>query len=373
MDSGPDVSIVVATYNRCAGLARLLRALDEQTYPASQFEVVVVDDGSSDATPELLRTVDVPYALRSYAQSNSGPAAARNLGVAQARGSLILFLDDDIVPAPGLVAAHVAAHGDATHTVVTGPLSPPPPAWRQPAWDRWDTMHLQEQYQAMTAGVFACTQRQFFTGNASLRRSLFDEAGGFDPRFKRAEDLELAWRMSALGARFTFEPRADGLHYSARPFRSWRRAAYLYGRYDVLMEREQGMPTFKIACREFHDRHHLNRWLTRLCIDRGLLSDAIVRGLSGVVHVADYLGAGRIASLALSNVFNVQYWQGMSDELGGAERLWQAVARHGEERLTDLRLVPAESEDVGHPAHSAAPRDTVSADGMMLDATGGRR
>jgi hypothetical protein len=234
-------------------------------------------------------------------------------------------------------------------------------------------MHLQEQYQAMTAGVFECTQRQFFTGNASLRRSLFDEAGGFDARFKRAEDMELAWRMSALGARFIFEPRADGLHFSARPFASWRRAAYLYGRYDVVMSHEKGIPTFELACREFHDRHRLNRWLARLCVDRRLLRDMVVYGLSGVVHVADDFGADRIASLALSNVFNVQYWQGVSDELGGAGRLWRAVARREEQSVTDDTVVSAESEAVGHPAQIAAPRDAVSADGMMLDATGGRR
>jgi glycosyltransferase involved in cell wall biosynthesis len=329
----PDVSIVVPTYNRCAGLERLLRALAAQAYPLSRFEVVVVDDGSTDATSELLRTIETPYVLRSLTQANSGPSVARNQGVQCARGSLILFLDDDVVPVPELVAAHVAAHGDDPDMVVTGPMSPPPSGWPQPAWDRWDALQLQKQYQAMLTGLFSCTQRQFFTANASLRRRMLLEAGGFDPDFKRAEDMELAWRLTRCGARFVFEPRADVVHYAARRFASWRHAAYLYGRYDVLMEREKAIPVFSIACRELHHRHLANRWLTRLCVGRRRLSNITVLGLAGAVHVADSVGADRVASLALSSIFNVQYWQGASDELGGPDRLWQAVAMRGAFRL----------------------------------------
>ena len=70
MATEPDVSIVVATYNRCEGLGQLLYALAEQTYPADRFEVVVVDDGSTDDTSELLQTIAVPYALHHLSQSN---------------------------------------------------------------------------------------------------------------------------------------------------------------------------------------------------------------------------------------------------------------------------------------------------------------
>src|SRR4051794_35676673 len=102
MDRCPAVSIVVATYNRCAGLGELLRALARQTYPADRFDVVVIDDGSTDGTQALLNRIQVPYALNCLAQANEGPASARNLGVHHARGRLVLFLDDDVVPVPEL-------------------------------------------------------------------------------------------------------------------------------------------------------------------------------------------------------------------------------------------------------------------------------
>lgn len=333
MEIGPDVSIVVASYNRCSGLQELLLALTRQTYPSDRFEVVVVDDGSTDGTEALLDRISVPYALRCKRQTNGGPAAARNLGVQHARGHLIVFLDDDVVPVPHLIDAHVAAHGDSTDRVVIGPMSPPPADWPQPIWDRWDAEQLQKQYRAMLAGQFACSQRQFFTANASVRREVILAAGGFDPAFRRAEDTELAWRMSCLGVQFVFEPRAEIVHYAARPFVSWCRNAYQYGRLDVVMEREKAIPVFRIACAEFHGRRAVNRWLARLCIGRPLLRDAMLRGLALTVHASERIGASRVASLALSSIFNVRYWQGTSDELGGPSHVWAAIAARGAPRL----------------------------------------
>jgi GT2 family glycosyltransferase len=336
MTDNPRVSIVVATYNRCAGLANLLHALAQQTFRADQIEVIVVDDGSTDGTPALLRTIRVPYALRAISQANGGPAVARNNGVQQARAGLILFLDDDVVPGPGLIEAHVAAHGTAADRVVTGPMLAPPKEWPQPAWDRWDAAQLMKQYEAMLAGIFPATQRQFFTANASLQRWMFLAAGGFDPVFRRAEDMELAWRMSAHGARFLFAPHATVVHYAARPFASWRNNAYQYGRFDVVMSREKAIPAVELACREFHHRRPVNRWLARLCTGRHRLGGAIVLGLAGIVHVATRLGADRAAALALSSIFNVQYWQGFSDELGGPDLLWRAIEARGALDLTAL-------------------------------------
>jgi hypothetical protein len=93
------------------------------------------------------------------------------------------------------------------------------------------------------------------------------------------------------------------------------------------MSRDKAIPVFPLACQEFHTRHPANRWLTRLCVGRRLLSQTTVLGLAGAVRLASGAGAERIASLALSSIFNVQYWQGASDELGSTERLWQAIER----------------------------------------------
>jgi glycosyltransferase involved in cell wall biosynthesis len=321
----PFVSIVTPTYNRRANLARLLHGLREQTYPPELFELVIVDDGSDDGTVAYLRELDVPFTLRVHEQAHAGPAEARNRGVEHAVGRLIVFLDDDVLPVPEVLAEHVATHGDATDLVVIGPMSPPGD-WPRPAWIRWDEDTLQAQYRAMIAGEWACSPRQFYTANASVLRERFLDAGGFDPRFKRAEDVELAFRLQDRGARFTFNPRAEIFHYASRSFAAWRRTPFQYGQYDVVMQRDKRHYLFDRACEEFHRRHPLNQLMVRATLGRPPIARTALGVLSGTVLAANRLGAARVARWGLSAIFGIQYWQGVSAELGGALPARRAIA-----------------------------------------------
>lgn len=319
----PLVSVVVPTFDRRRSITRLLDALAQQSYPAGRFEVVVVDDGSGDGTGDLLRARSSPYRLRVLDQPHRGAATARNLGVEHAAGPLIVFLDDDVVARADLLAAHVASH-TAPGVVAVGPMEPPV-GWPRPAWVRWDEEKLQRQYRALLAGEYPCTPRQFYTANASVERARFLATGGFDPGFARAEDIELACRLRDRGARFVFNPEAVVFHYASRSFAAWRRNAYLYGRYDVRMYREKGHELLPATAREFHGRRRLNRWAARVCVGRKSLLVAAVATLSAFVRSADALRLGRAASLALSAIFNLLYWQGVCDELGDARLMWRTV------------------------------------------------
>lgn len=319
----PSVSIVVPTYDRRASLARLLAGLEAQTLTA-QMEVVVVDDGSRDGTREWLRDARFTYDLRFFRQANAGPAAARNRGVAEARAELIVFLDDDVVPDPGLVAAHVAAHQATPNSVVCGPMLPPD-GWRRPAWIRWEEEKLLEQYRAMRDGVYPCTYRQLFTGNASLPRERFVAAGGFDTTFTRAEDVELGFRLDGLGVRFVFEPAARVWHYPQRTFKTWRRTPYSYGHADVVMYRDKGNPVLRAAFEEFHRRHRLSRAVARQCVGRPILFPFASVALTAVARLSDVFGLRPVAAASLSGLFNLLYWQGVCDALGGPQILWSAV------------------------------------------------
>jgi GT2 family glycosyltransferase len=178
----------------------------------------------------------------------------------------------------------------------------------------------------MIAGEFECTPRQFYTANASLRRGRFLAAGGFDSTFKRAEDVELAYRMRDQGARFVFHPRAIVQHYAERTFEAWCRTPYQYGRYDVVMHREKGHEALPCAAHEFHSRHPLTRVLARACVGRPRLVSSAVVALRAVSGAADRLGQPGAARLALSGIFNLLYWQGVCDEFGGPAPVWQTVA-----------------------------------------------
>ncbi len=112
------VSVIIPTHNRCKSLVRLLNALASQNYPLHLIEVIVVADGCKDATIEMLKTYHSEYLLRYVCLEGRGPAIARNEGAQLAKGSLLLFIDDDIDPSTGLIEAHVLAHNKPNKVVI---------------------------------------------------------------------------------------------------------------------------------------------------------------------------------------------------------------------------------------------------------------
>ena len=315
---GTSVSVVIPTYNRVSQLGRTLGALAAQDGTGGPVEVVVVSDGSTDGTDEYLASADVPLPVVGITQHNAGPAAARNRGVERATGELVLFIDDDVVPAPDLVAAHVRRHEAAgDDVVVIGPMRTPGEHDISP-WVRWEQDMLYKQYDAMERGDWEPTARQFYTGNASILRRHLDAAGGFDTEFRRAEDVELAYRLADRGLRFVYAPDAVVLHYAERSFGAWLDVASSYGRNDVIFATDRGQPwLLDTIATEFHGRNGLIRALTRASVPRPRLRRAATSTLSLVARHAP----GKVARPALSAVYNLAYYSGMADQLGSAEAL----------------------------------------------------
>jgi glycosyltransferase involved in cell wall biosynthesis len=323
------VSIVIPTYNRLSRLERVLSAVADQTYPRSRYEVVVVSDGSTDGTDDYLRS-RAQRDLVVVAQANAGPAAARNRGVAAAGGELVIFIDDDVVAAPELVQEHVDSHrrgGDGL--IVIGPMLTPPDVALSP-WVRWEQTMLYRQYDAMLQGRYAPTPRQFFTGNASLARSAVLAAGGFDTRFRRAEDIELAYRLATTGMRFSFNPNAIGHHYADRSFGSWLRNAAEYGAADVILSRDHGHHEVGQIVREgFQCRPLPVRRMTMACLSHHGVEFAMRNVYRGVLQASRALHADRFTQLALSGLYNLAYYRGVADELGGPSEFRQLVEPPG--------------------------------------------
>jgi hypothetical protein len=141
------------------------------------------------------------------------------------------------------------------------------------------------------------------------------------------EDLELAYRLDDRGVRWGYEPAAIGHHFAERSFESWRRTAYSYGRNDVVFGRDLGHENvLRVTAEEYGSRHALVRALIRLCVPRPRLS-SLVDGFVGAV-VQSRLGvrAPRLARLLLSGDYNLAYYRGVADELGGPGRLRELVA-----------------------------------------------
>jgi GT2 family glycosyltransferase len=324
----PNISVIVPTYNRLQRLKHVLVGLEQQSYPLDRFEVVIVSDGATDGTDQYLQTITTPLRLVAVTQPNCGVAAARNRGVEQASGDLLLFVDDDVVPAPHLIGEHLRSHAlyDG-NVVVLGPMLSPPNVRLQP-WVHWEQSCLLEQYEAMRLDRWQPTARQFYTGNASLARRHVIDAGGFDLRFRRAEDVELAYRLADRGLRFVFNSNAIGYHYAERSFAAWAAASYAYGRNDVVFARDEGQHwLLQTVAREFYTRHPLVRWLVRVCLGRKLLAELTKMALRSMIGLGEQANLTWISELACSAIFNLSYYQGFAEELGGRRRFLSEISR----------------------------------------------
>jgi GT2 family glycosyltransferase len=312
----PTFTIVIPTYNRVERLQRVISALEQQSYPLNAFEVVVVSDGSTDGTDAYLSELRSKVRVRWFTQPNRGPAAARNLAVEKADGEIILFIDDDVVPEPQTLQEHARCHAQANgDVVVLGPLLNPA-VFKMSPWVRWEQETLMKQYRALERGDWSASARQFYTGNASLKRRHILSVGGFDESFRRAEDVELAYRLANRGLSFVFNMQAVGRHFAERSFRAWLDAAYTYGRNDVIFARDRNqkwlLPSVR---REFRERNVLVQLLIRLCGGRPRTSRFASRALKFTADTATFFDAGYIEQRVYSGLFNLNYYSGFILEL----------------------------------------------------------
>ncbi len=215
MPGPPLISVVVATRDRPQKLNHLLEALEAQTLDRGRFEIIVVDDGSKppvslrDGRLVLLREAGVER------------CRARNAGAAAASGELLLFLDDDMVPAPGCLAAHCEAHRNWPQCVVIGAVHLPP-ALAETPFGRFRGAQDQGDWPAQGGPG---TNADFCTAqNMSLARERFLMIGGFDPQLTVSEDQDLGLRWLADGGKIAFLPTATALHDDgARDIRAYCR------------------------------------------------------------------------------------------------------------------------------------------------------
>jgi len=310
----PAISVVIPTFNRLARLKRVLEALSLQTCDERQFEVVVVSDGCTDGTDDYLAAATTPVPVLHARQDNGGPGAARNHGIQLARGPLILFLDDDVLATPTLVERHLQAHGHSRSTVVIGPMLNAP-GFRYTPWVEWEQAKLYKQYEAMRVGVYSATFRQFYTGNASVPKELVVQAGGFDTAFRRAEDIELSYRLDQLGATFVFEEAAMAHHLAERSFESWLAAAAAYGRNDVTFARDHDQQwLLPVMAVEFRQRSPLTQHLVRLCVTRPRLAAFSTRALMTICQRKRAIP--RVSGAALSGLYGLTYYSAAAKEYG---------------------------------------------------------
>jgi len=245
-----DATVIVPTFNRSEVLGRTLAALDLVDHPADRWEVVIVDDGSSDDTPEVAgRWVEsrrFPALL--LRQENAGPASARNRGAAAARGRCLIFIDNDVAVARDFVRRHCEALAALPNSLVGGRVVHPARLretpfgrYRDSVWERFHRAHPADRL-SETTGV---------TGqNLSIAAADFRSLGGFDESFTIAssEDWDLGERARQAGMRVFYDPAIvvehDDWAVSLAKFCDRQR---LYAISDVLLWRKYGQKSPRVG------------------------------------------------------------------------------------------------------------------------------
>jgi GT2 family glycosyltransferase len=193
------------TYNRAGLLERVLDACFEQSVGEDEYEIVLVDDGSSDRTPAVIERARgrARCAFTVVTQANSGLAKARNAGIARAAGERIIFIDDDVLPLPNFVEEHLRAHARHPASIVRGGAIEvenlddlPPPIW----------------------SIKNYSGNYFWTTNVSVPLATIRAIGGFDESFSEYgwEDIDVGLRLRSRGVKAVFHPAALVYHYKPR-------------------------------------------------------------------------------------------------------------------------------------------------------------
>jgi glycosyltransferase involved in cell wall biosynthesis len=233
----PYFSLVIPTYNRLDMLLRVLDALAQQV-DAPEFETIVINDGSSDRTDEVVsQRSDIIFRT----QPNGGPGRARNHGVSLASGRFVIFIGDDTVPEPRFLAEHARVHqqtGDDPLVAVLGYTGWPPGEPVTAFMDYINDYGLQFGYKLIKDGVVV-PFNFFYTSNISIDRQLLVDQP-FDTSFPSAawEDIELAFRLDAKGLKIRYNAAAVTRHYHPMTIDSFARRQYTVGKSGAIFYRK---------------------------------------------------------------------------------------------------------------------------------------
>jgi len=252
----PHVSVVIPAYQAEDEIAQCLRSILEQTYPRDLYEIIVVNNGSTDRTATVARE----FPVRVVDEPRRGVAQARNAGIAQARGELVVFTDADCVADRNWIEALVKRLSSEDGLGGVGGylanLSPQTPL----------QYYIGERN--LLAQETAIEDRPYsapfvITANAILPRRLIEEVGGFDPQCKIAgEDADLCWRIADKGRRFAFAPDAVVYHRHRSTVGAFCRWMFRYGMGSVYLMKKHRR-RYGIG-RIFFDREHYTFGMTAI-------------------------------------------------------------------------------------------------------------
>jgi glycosyltransferase involved in cell wall biosynthesis len=300
------ISVIIATRDRAALLEATLDAIASQQSPGCPFEILVIDNASVDNTAAVVAAAagrsSVPVVY--LTEQKSGKSHALNTAVAHARGDLLVFTDDDVLPSPGWLAAYAQAFSETGADYAAGRILP---LWEAPP-PRWLTAPLYGVLAVQDGGTRRLTLNGMsdhvmpIGANMAIRRHVLDSVGGWNPELgklkntlRTGEDHEFALRLVAAGFAGVYEPEASVLHrVSADRLRLPYFVRWGYGNGVITAGLEQDYPSTP------HYVLGVPRYLWRRVVKD------LVSGASGILT----LNPGRCASAAMRLPWFAGYLRG---------------------------------------------------------------
>jgi GT2 family glycosyltransferase len=326
----PDLSVVVPSFDRRRQLEMVLAGLAAQRDVApGAFETIVVLDGSTDDSATMLaewERADRLPGLRWMLRPNAGQAAARHAGVLEARAPAVLFLDDDIVPAPGVVARHLAHHARGERIAVLGDCEvvrgdgEEDRFYLARVWGWWEDV-----FSSRARPGRLPTYPDFCAGHVSLRRDDYLASGGFDPAFRGygGEDYDLGWRLLRAGVRYVPDRRAHAMHHHRLhgDYAKFMRHRQSEGHAEVRLARKH--PELRAGLRLMrpevgwaaHDR------MMRLAFTEHGMRESTWRRRVAAMAWYERLGLRARWGEALTLLGAYAYWRGVHEALGSRAAL----------------------------------------------------
>jgi len=225
----PVVSVIIPVYNGEATIRRALEcALSQQGCPA--YEVIVVNDGSTDRTGEVVREFQ---AVRLIEQANAGPASARNRGALSARGEYLCFTDSDCLPHPDWIARSLSGFGPEGVAAVMGTYGIANP-------ESWLAVCVHDEIQYRHRTLLPEYPQVFGSYNVCIQKQIFLELNGFDTTYRSpsGEDNDLSYRLGKKGFRIRFVNDSKVDHFHPVSVRKYLREQFRHGFWRAKMYRK---------------------------------------------------------------------------------------------------------------------------------------
>jgi glycosyltransferase involved in cell wall biosynthesis len=287
----PLLSVVICTCNRAPLLAKVLESLCRQTLPVDKFEVVIINDGSTDDTEATAAAFAENLPLHYLYQRNAGLASGKNHGLFSSRGDIVFFLDDDDIASETLLEEHVKTHMEfpAEYYAVLGYTSLSEDISQNPL------MHFVTEVGCFLFSYPTLKHEDvldysyFWGGRSSCKRSFLLKFGVFNPVFRfGCEDIELGYRLSKHGLRVVYNKNAVSVMIRKIDF-------------DSFCNRSERQGSSNYVMSQIHSEAEIQRWAETTDLDKNW---AIINGhYDAIVRSARHLDS--LANLKLASGFDL--------------------------------------------------------------------